>query len=127
MGERTAVTIEVKSELEVGTTFRLTIPFEIDNDYKQEKEPKHTVSVEQLSGTKVLLAEDNELNLEIAKFILEESKIDVTVAKNGKEALDIFAEDKQKTRAAGMNEHLSKPLDAQELLEMIQKYKIQIK
>ena len=45
-----------------------------------------------LSGKSVLLVEDNELNLEIAKMLLEDEKMVVTTAENGKEAVDIVSQ-----------------------------------
>ena len=45
-----------------------------------------------LSGKSVLLVEDNELNLEIAKILLEDEKMVVTTAENGKEAVDIVSQ-----------------------------------
>ena len=48
-----------------------------------------------LSGLKVLLVEDNELNMEIAKFILENVGIEVTMAKDGREAVNIFEESRE--------------------------------
>ena len=43
-----------------------------------------------MEGMHVLLVEDNELNLEIARYLLEEAGVQVIAAKNGQEALDIF-------------------------------------
>ena len=118
------------------------------------------------------MAEDNELNIEIATFMLEEAGAEVTVARNGKEAyltwqnapidcydvilMDImmpemngiqaaecirksnrqdagripivamtanaFAEDIKRCRAAGMNDHLAKPLDIQKLYRTLARY-----
>ena len=84
-------TIELESRENVGSTFTVTIPFEVDqlaeNKELQEGEQQKNVD---LSGKKVLLVEDNAINMEIARVILEEEKLDITEAKNGKEALDIF-------------------------------------
>lgn len=165
-------TIEVESEQGVGSTFTVTLPFEIDTAY-QEKAPVEAAECEvNLSKRKVLLVEDNALNQEIAAFMLENAGMIVTMAENGKEALEIFAaseehhfdlilmdimmpvmdgltatrriralpradaqtipifamtanaftDDMQESYKAGMNEHLSKPLDAEKLLTTIRKY-----
>ena len=87
--------IEAESEKNVGTTFTITIPFELDTSYTNEKIPQKPVPERDVSGAKILLAEDNELNMEIAKFILENAGIEVTTAINGKEAAAIFAASKE--------------------------------
>lgn len=83
--------IAVESELNVGTTFTVTISFELDSDYKEEDTLEEENLSKNLSGLTALLVEDNELNMEIAKFILENAGINVVTAKDGKEAVDIFA------------------------------------
>lgn len=50
-------TIELESQLNVGTTFTITIPFEIDASYEEREEEKREISEKELSGVKVLLAE----------------------------------------------------------------------
>ena len=162
----------MESEQNVGTTFTTTIPFEIDMTYEAGKPLPKELPQADLSGVRVLLVEDNELNMEIAKFILENAGMIVTTAANGKEAVDIFAaskenelelilmdvmmpvmdgltatreiramqrtdarsipifamtanafvDDIEESRRAGMNEHLSKPLDEKSMLRMIQCY-----
>ena len=168
-------TIEVQSELGAGTTFIMTIPFEIDETFAEKQRLEQSVSGTDLQGIKVLLAEDNELNLEIARFILENAGMKVIPAQNGQEAVELFeaspqngfdlilmdvmmpimdgltaaktiralprsdaqttpifamtanafAEDIEQSRAAGMNEHLSKPLDEKLLLQTIKQYAAQ--
>ncbi len=162
-------TITVDSEKGVGSTFDVIIPFEIDTSKEPEGEVIREEGTGHLKGMKILLAEDNELNMEIAKFLLEEEGVTVIQAKNGQEAaerfahsqigefqailMDVmmpvmdgyeatgeirrmdredaktipiiamtanaFAEDKIKARQAGMNEHISKPLDARLVLKTI--------
>lgn len=168
-------TITFQSEKDIGTTYYVTIPFGIDlteekeevlkeNQDKQEKEP--------LQGMQILLAEDNELNMEIAEFLLENAGARVTKAYNGQEAvqlyeasepgtydavlLDImmpvmdgcqaahmirkadrtdaetipilamtanaFADDRKKSYDAGMNEHLTKPLETDKVIKTLAKY-----
>ena len=84
-------TIELESEENVGSTFSVTVPFEIDhlvenNDSQKDSCPQSM----DLSGKWVLLVEDNAINMEIAHAILEEEHLNITEAKNGKEALEIF-------------------------------------
>jgi CheY-like chemotaxis protein len=164
-------TIKIKSKKNVGSTFILVLPFAIDKDYENasvQSEPE-TPNVE---GMHVLLVEDNELNLEIARYLLEEAGVQVIAAKNGQEALDIFeqsgeqeidlilmdimmpvmdgleatrrirtcthprgatvpiiaisanafADDIQKAKNAGMNEHLAKPFEMEKVLRAISRY-----
>jgi len=159
--------IAVKSKLGYGSSVSFTIPFKINRSPNQDYLlQKKSISV---SGLRILLVEDNELNMEIAKCLLEESGVEVTCAVNGKEAVEIFvknetgsfdailmdimmpvmngydaskqirlsenrdsgvipiiamsanafAEDIEKAKKAGMNEHLSKPLDIENLFKTL--------
>ena len=88
-------TIELESKENVGSTFTVTVPFEIDhfvenNDSQKDSCPKS----KDLSGKRVLLVEDNAINMEIAHAILEEEDLNITEAKNGKEALETFQNSK---------------------------------
>ena len=76
----------------VGTTFCVTLPFEIDRHYAPAPDEEETEGSSWLEGIHVLLAEDNELNMEIAEFLLLDRGASVTRAWNGKEALDAFAD-----------------------------------
>jgi signal transduction histidine kinase len=83
--------IELESKENVGSTFTVTVPFKIDhsvenNDSQNDSCPQSM----ELSGKRVLLVEDNAINMEIAYAILEEEHLNITEAKNGKEALEIF-------------------------------------
>lgn len=165
--------IQVNSQKDIGTTFTLTLPFTIDEHKDTLPKIVEIESEVDLSGTHVLVVEDNELNLEIIVFSLEEAGIRVSQARNGKEAvaffersipgeieailMDIrmpvmngleaaeeirsldrsdaatvpiialsanaFVEDIQKSKKAGMNEHLGKPLEMEKVLKTIAKYK----
>lgn len=162
--EKMGGTIEFTSQEGVGSQFVMRIPFKIDQEHKNER-VKESVSVS-IEGLHVLLVEDNELNMEIARFIIENEWASVTCATNGKEAVDIyknspesfdiilmdimmpemdglqatqvirsfdhdipivamtanaFAEDKIKAKKAGMNAHVSKPLDKDKLIQVISK------
>ena len=86
--EKMGGTIQFESEEGVGTTFVIQIPFKIDTETdRMEKEEKAAIS---LRGLHILLVEDNELNMEIAEFIVTNEGAVVTKAKNGKEAVDYF-------------------------------------
>ena len=162
--EKMGGTIEFTSQENVGSQFVIRIPFKIDEEHKTEA-VKETASAS-IEGLSVLLVEDNELNMEIAKFIIENESANVTCATNGKEAVDIykkspeffdiilmdimmpemdglqatqfirsfdqdipivamtanaFTEDKIKAKKAGMNAHLSKPLDKDRLIRVVAK------
>ena len=162
--EKMGGTLEFTSQEGVGSQFVIRIPFKIDEEHKNGTVKESTsVSIEGLS---VLLVEDNELNMEIAEFIIENEGAIVTCATNGIEAVDIykkspgffdiilmdimmpemdglqatqcirsfdhdipivamtanaFMEDKIKAKKAGMNAHLSKPLDKDKLIRVIAK------
>ena len=87
--EKMGGTITFESEKGVGTTFMIQIPFRIDTEadtrIKQEERSKSSIQ-----GLHILLVEDNELNMEIAEFVLENEGAIVIKAENGKEAVDIF-------------------------------------
>ena len=163
--------IHVESQVNVGTTFTVLLPFEIDHSEHHVSEISEQTSVD-ITGVRILLAEDNELNMEIAEFILENAGAVVTKAENGQKAVDLFAgskenafdivlmdimmpvmngldaakairqmpradakttpifamtanafsEDARKSLEAGMNEHISKPIDGDKLIALIAKY-----
>ena len=84
-------TITVDSRKGVGTTFTVEIPMELTNAEKVEK-TKPLVQHNDLTGIKVLLAEDNDLNAELATILLEDLGMTVTRAADGQEVVDLFAE-----------------------------------
>ena len=93
--ERLGGTIEIKSKKSCGTTVTMTIPFKTGvQNLMQYTENVNTESTEDipLEGLHALIAEDNELNLEIAKLMLEETGICVECAADGKEAVAKFEE-----------------------------------
>lgn len=93
--ERLGGTIEIKSKKNYGTTVTMTIPFKTGvQNLMQYTENVNTESTEDipLEGLHALIAEDNELNLEIAKLMLEEKGICVECAADGKEAVAKFEE-----------------------------------
>ena len=165
-------TITVDSRKGVGTTFTVEIPMELTNAEKVEK-TKPLVQHNDLKGIKVLLAEDNDLNAELATMLLEDLGMTVTRAADGQEVVDLFAEypagtydiilmdimmpkmdghqaakairamyadrpdaeeipiialsanafseDVQASQDAGMNGHVSKPLNMEEVTKVIER------
>lgn len=159
--------IEVTSELGKGSVFQVILPLQLHEGEAVQKEEISTVSGNssgeemELAGMRVLLTEDNEINMEIAAEILGACGLEITQAWNGREALELylehepfyfdfilmdmqmpvmdgcqaaerirnsgradawkipiiavtanaFAEDIALTRKAGMNAHISKPID----------------
>lgn len=83
--------IGLESRENYGTTFTITIPFEIDHD-ERSREVNRTKDADiSLKGKCALLAEDNALNREIAEMILEDEGMTVISTKNGRQAVDAFA------------------------------------
>ena len=166
-------TVEVESKIGVGSTFTVTIPCRIaSQEERQAKRDTTSSDKKSLSGTKILLAEDNDLNAEIAVELLREEGCTVDRAKDGVECVDMlekaangtyqlilmdiqmpvmngydaakkirrmddlpkadipiiamtanaFSEDKQAALDAGMNDHVSKPINRNVLVPTIQKY-----
>ena len=87
--EKMGGTITFESKEGVGTTFVIRVPFKIDLDADKREEQKD-VSEKSIKGLHILLAEDNELNMEIAEFMLQNEGADVTKAWNGQEAVEVF-------------------------------------
>lgn len=81
-------TIQMESKENVGTTFRVILPLQIDPN------PQIIIPVQKkeldLTHKKALLVEDNEINIEIATILLQDLGLDVTIARNGQEAIDQF-------------------------------------
>ena len=91
--EKMGGTITFESEEGAGTTFVIRVPFKIDmNADKREKQKD--VSEKSIKGLHILLAEDNELNMEIAEFMLQNEGTVVTKAWNGQEAVELFRKSK---------------------------------
>lgn len=162
--------LKVESKVDEGSKFIIEIPFELANEIEIKKETK--ANNVDLSNKRILLVEDNDLNREITKTILEEKNIEIIEAIDGLEALNIFKEkkthffdlilmdimmpnmnglesaqairslnredakeipiialsanafeeDAQKAKKAGMNAHLSKPIHADQLIDIIEQY-----
>ena len=168
--EKMGGTITFKSKEGAGTTFLIRVPFQIDLG-ADKREKQKDISEKSLKGLHILLAEDNELNMEIAEFMIQNEGADVSKAWNGQEAVEVFkksepgefdvilmdimmpvmngyeatkmirsldredakevpiiamtanafAEDRIRAKAAGMDEHVAKPVDVELLIKVIHK------
>lgn len=87
--------IAVESQKGVGTTFTVEIPLELTEQgiRQKQEEPVH----HDLTGVNVLMAEDNDLNAELATVMLEDAGMAVTRAFDGKEAVELFKNHPQGT------------------------------
>lgn len=85
-------TITFTSRLGEGTTFRVILPFRICQPGELPPQAAKAPAPDELQGMRLLLVEDNTLNMEIAAFMLESAGAELTKAQNGQEALDIFRE-----------------------------------
>ena len=87
--EKMGGTITFESAEGIGTTFVIRVPFKIDLDV-DIREEQADVSEKSIKGLHILLAEDNELNMEIAEFMLQNEGADVAKAWNGQETVELF-------------------------------------
>ena len=163
--------IHVESELGKGTKFTVNIPLEISSEedvYKKEQ-PEQPITIVKNSGKRILLAEDNELNAEIAMELLKEEGFLIDWVKDGQECFDkleesdegyydlilmdiqmpilngyntaakirqmenqkkaatpivamtanSFDEDIERTKKAGMNGFIAKPLDSEKMFTIL--------
>ena len=173
-------TIQVESHLNKWTRLVVTIYLKLvmdqDKTHSQDREPPVKAPRAFRPGTRILLAEDNELNREIVKELLSLCGLEITCAANGREAVELFeenppgtfglilmdiqmpvldgygatmairrmgadqrrpdgagipiialtanafADDAYKAKQAGMNEHVTKPLDLDRLLETMHRW-----
>ena len=164
--------IAVESKKGVGSTFTVDIPMELTEQVIQSEQKQHLHR--DLTDIHVLMAEDNDLNAELATIILEDAGMTVTRASDGKEVVDLFknhprgtydlilmdimmpnmdghqatkairalgterpdavtipiialsanafVDDIQESLDSGMNDHISKPINMEELIDTITKY-----
>lgn len=164
--------IAVESKKGVGSTFTVEIPLELTEQVIQSEQKQHLHR--DLTGVHVLMAEDNDLNAELATIILEDAGMTVTRASDGKEVVNLFKnhprgtydfilmdimmpnmdghqaakairalgiersdavtipiialsanafiDDIQESLDSGMNDHISKPINMEELIDTITKY-----
>ncbi len=87
--EKMGGTITFESEEGAGTTFVIRVPFRIDTDRDSKAETGEKTEAS-IRGLHILLAEDNELNMEIAEFLLQNEGAEVTKAWNGQEVVELF-------------------------------------
>jgi len=84
-------TVDIKSELAMGTTFTCEIPFVF---LKQKEVAEDSSKLElDLSDKRILVVEDNEINIKVLIRMLNATSINIVVARDGQDALDKFAED----------------------------------
>ena len=83
-------TIEISSEVGAGSTFNVQIPLDIDKNPQARERADGQANSCSLAGMNVLLAEDNELNAEIAQALLESEGIVVTRTADGNETVDLY-------------------------------------
>lgn len=164
-------TIRLSSRLGVGTTVTIAMSFPLSAIEAHAHSPSDP-GRGSISGLRILLVEDNEINMEISSFLLKQAGAVLTCVPNGLEAVEAFsrsipgsfdvilmdlmmpvmdgieatqhirsmdrpdaktvpifamtanafADDADRSLAAGMNEHLTKPLSIQDLLQTIVKY-----
>ena len=88
--EKMGGTITFESKKGIGKTFVIRIPFKIDMDSDKGKEQTDVSDEKSIKGLHILLTEDNELNMEIAEFMLQNEGADVEKAWNGQEAVELF-------------------------------------
>lgn len=87
-------TIVVESEKDIGTTFDVIVSFDVNESNEVDVSKKDDFEQYSIKGMNILLVEDNDLNMEIAEFLLEEYGANVIKAWNGKEAIDIYKQSK---------------------------------
>ena len=87
--EKMGGTVTFESEKGVGTTFVIRVPFKIDLD-ADKREEQTDASEKSIKGLHILLAEDNELNMEITEFVLQNEGADLTKSWDGQEAVELF-------------------------------------
>jgi len=80
-------TLNVESRVGKGSVFRFTLPTSVGSQSDLKEEPQKTVMDKRMNGLRVLLAEDHDMNVFLAKTILEGWGVEVVVAENGKQAV----------------------------------------
>lgn len=85
-----ADTLMAETDERNGTKLSITLTMNLSKDAKHEKETSIQEIIERLAGLHVLVADDNEINLEVSEKILTSKGLHVTTATNGKDAVDIF-------------------------------------
>ena len=83
-------TIEVQSKVGEGSTLKVTIPYKIATEEMVRSKTVEKESDVLINGMHIMLVEDNDLNAEIAEYILKEAGAEVTTVRNGQEFLDAY-------------------------------------
>lgn len=84
--------VRIQSQRDVGTRVEIDLSFDVDQSYEAAARQTEQEERIDLTGVRVLLVEDNDLNMECARFTLEQVGMEVTSAWNGQEAVDAFAQ-----------------------------------
>ena len=119
--EKMGGTIRVSSTPGVGTEFRFYLSFPVVQPEKESQNEECVQRTKQdlkedkpLRGYHILLAEDNEINMEIAEFYLEEAGAQVTKAWNGREAAELFKQSGLREYDAVLMDIMMPELDGKE-------------
>jgi CheY-like chemotaxis protein len=83
-------TVVVDSQISKGSVVRVTLPIQVDQEWKARSEEEERNARENIAGMHVLLVEDNEINCEIVEFMLRDAGAEIVTAKDGKAAVDAF-------------------------------------
>lgn len=168
--------LQIESEVGKGSTFRFVVQLKKDQDVKKE-EWKEKNEVPMIRDKRILVVEDNEINMEIILAILEDTQAEIIHVWNAEEAIEVFknsvegffdlvlmdvqlpgmsgyeateqirnieegreykvpvfamtanafAQDIERSKKCGMNEHISKPIDIEELYQKIREYLVNVK
>lgn len=81
-------TITLETKQGEGSTFTITLPVKLDTVCFEETETEEEET--SIEGMKILLVEDNDLNLEVAQYILEDAGAEIIAARNGLESVELF-------------------------------------
>ena len=86
--------LKIESELGKGSTFRICTKLKIDTEVTEQVQDEKS-KVPNLLGKRLLIVEDNEINMEIILAILERTQVEATKAWTAEEALDIYGESEE--------------------------------
>ena len=101
-------TVEIDSQIGKGSVIKITLPIRVDKNWNQQPVNEEQDDQGDVAGMRVLLVEDNEINCEIAEYILREAGAEVVTVNNGKAAVDAFAASAAETFDLSLI-HISEP------------------